>query len=731
MPPSWTGDLLDFVNDAHDARGPVLDLSTLNREQTEAVLHTEGPMLVLAGAGSGKTRVITFRLANLIRHGVSPTNILCVTFTNKAAFEMRTRARDLVGRTLKGATMSTFHALGARILRDMPEKVGLRPGFTISDGAEQIGTVRRIIRDLSIYDRRFDAERVMSLISKAKNAGWAPEVLRERGGFGTSDDADEDYIICAIESYERYQESLRIQNVIDFDDLLLLTQRLLETDGEVRERLQARWHYLMIDEYQDTNGAQFSLMEILAGERRNLCVVGDDDQSIYGWRGADLGNILRFHHDFSGAKIVKLETNYRSTGCILQLANAVIHENKGRHEKTMRAHAGPGDPVRLVSVEDEDAEAELVAREVFGLESKNVPPKEIAVLFRSNVQSRALELAFRTMGIKYRVSGGQDLFDKKEVKDFTAYLRLLDNPDDEQSLRRIINFPARGIGATTVDRAEAFAQAHKLSLYEALHRIDEVEGVAAKAQDAVMLFVAMIDELRKGASRRKVSTTARKLLEDTKLLEVLHESSDNPQSASRRVDNVKELVRQIERYEARVRRKREKAEGPTAADAEGLEAEELFADFETEATLSGFLSEMALGTREDGTSKEDRDDQVVLSTIHASKGLEWSHVFLVGCEEEFLPHKKNIDVGSEVEEERRLMYVAITRARSELTLSWARNRTKYGQIVPRARSRFLDKLPEDAVSVFEDGVAVARTDEERDAIARQYMADIRSKLGLA
>lgn len=710
----------------------MFDLSTLNREQLEAVLHTQGPMLVLAGAGSGKTRVITFRLAQLIREGVSPKNILCVTFTNKAAFEMKSRARELVGRSLKGATMSTFHALGARILRDMPEKVGLRPGFTISDGAEQIGTVRRILRDLSIYDRRFDAERVMSLISKAKSAGWAPELLREKGGFGTPDDLDEDYILCTMEAYERYQESLRIQNVIDFDDLLLLTQRLLETDAEVRERLRERWHYLMIDEYQDTNGAQFSLMEILAGERRNLCVVGDDDQSIYGWRGADLGNILRFHHDFPGAKVVKLETNYRSTGSILKLANTIIHENKERHDKTMRAHAGPGDPVRIVSVEDEDAEAELVAREVFELEAKGVPAKEIAVLFRSNVQSRAIELAFRTMGVAYRVAGGQDLFDKKEVKDFLAYLRILDNPDDEQALRRIVNFPARGIGATTVDKLEASAQVHRLSLYEAMSRADEALGLSSKAQDAVLAFVSLVEELRKGARRRKVSTTAKKLLEDTKLLEVLYESSDNLKSAARRVDNVKEMVRQIERYEARVRRQREKAEGPRAPDEDLQDADdELFPDFEHEATLSGFLSEMALGTREDGTSKEDREDQVLLSTIHASKGLEWGHVFLVGAEEEFLPHKKNLEAGTEVEEERRLMYVAVTRARRALTVSWARNRTKYGQIVPRARTRFLDKLPEDAVVLLEDGVAVARTDEERDAIARQFMADIRSKLGIA
>lgn len=709
----------------------MFDLSTLNREQLEAVLHLEGPMLVLAGAGSGKTRVITFRLAQMIREGISPKNVLCVTFTNKAAYEMRVRARELVGRSLKGATLSTFHALGARILRDMPEKVGLRPGFTISDGAEQVGTVRRILRDLSIYDRRFDAERVMGLISKAKNAGWAPETLRAKGGFGTPEDADEDYVICAIESYERYQESLRIQNVIDFDDLLLLTQRLLETDAEVRERLQARWHYLMIDEYQDTNGAQFSLMELLAGERRNLCVVGDDDQSIYGWRGADLGNILRFHHDFPGAKVVKLETNYRSTAFILKLANTIIHQNKDRHDKTMRAHAGAGDPVRIVSVEDEDAEAELVAREVFDLEAKGVPAKEVAVLFRSNVQSRAIELAFRTMGVAYRVAGGQDLFDKKEVKDFLAYLRILDNPDDEQSLRRIINFPARGIGATTVDKAEAFAQLHKLSLFEALSRADEI-GLSAKAQEAVLTFVSMIEELRRGARRRKVSTTAKKLLEDIKLLEVLYESSDNLKSATRRVDNVKELVRQIERYEARVRRQAEKSAGPRAADEEPSDAdEELFPDFEHEATLSGFLSEMALGTREDGTSKEDREDQVVLSTIHASKGLEWGHVFLVGAEEEFLPHKKNLDAGTEVEEERRLMYVAVTRARRELTVSWARNRTKYGQIVPRARTRFLDQLPEDAVVLLEDGARLAKTEEERDAIAHKFMADIRAKLGMS
>jgi DNA helicase-2/ATP-dependent DNA helicase PcrA len=391
----------------------VLDLRSLNREQLEAVLTTEGPLLVLAGAGSGKTRVITYRLAHLIERGVSPKSILCVTFTNKAAFEMRDRARTLVGKSVRGATMSTFHALGARILREHGSRIGLNKTFTISDGGDQMGTLVRILRGLRIDDRRFDAKRIMATISRAKNAGVDAPTFREQDGEIGSDviedvrmvkdeELEDEYRVATIEAYGRYEDALRAQNVVDFDDLLLLTEKLLAHDAEVLDALQRRWRYLMIDEYQDTNGAQFHLMRMLAGEARNLCVVGDDDQSIYGWRGADIRNILRFSQHFPGAKVVKLETNYRSTARILSVANAIIAKNPHRHEKTLRAAAGSGEMVKIVSMEDEDVEADKVASTILSLIAGGVTPKDISVLFRSNVQSRPLAASSRADADSWR-----------------------------------------------------------------------------------------------------------------------------------------------------------------------------------------------------------------------------------------------------------------------------------------------------------------------------------------
>jgi superfamily I DNA/RNA helicase len=700
----------------------VLDLGSLNREQLEAVLTTEGPLLVLAGAGSGKTRVITYRLAHLIERGISPKSILCVTFTNKAAFEMRDRAKKLVGKRVRGATMSTFHALGARILRENAARVGLRPGFTISDESDQMGTLKRVLRNVDIDDHSFDPKRIMTMISRAKNAGVdAAQFRAQEGELRTDarmvkDDAlEEEYKVATIEAYERYEEGLRAQNVVDFDDLLLLTEKLLRQDPEVLERLRARWRYLMIDEYQDTNGAQFHLMRLLAGGEQNLCVVGDDDQSIYGWRGADIENILRFSRHFPGAKIVKLETNYRSTGNILAVANAVISKNPHRHDKTLRAHADTGEPVKVVAIEDDDAEADQLASGVLQLIADGVTPKDIAILFRSNVQSRPIELAFRREHIAYRVVGGMELFDRKEIKDALAYLRLLHNPDDEQSLRRIINYPPRGIGDSTIEKIDTWARQLKRSLGEGFECVDEVPDVPAKAGDAIVSFLEIMKTHRALLKKRKASTVATKLLEAVKLEEELFESNPNAVTASRRVDNVREIVKQIERYEERTKAK---------------DAEDDGDEIETSA-LSGFLGDLALSGFEDGSPRQEREDQVVLSTIHAAKGLEWHHVYVVGCEEDLLPHAKTVLGEGGIEEERRLAYVAVTRARKRLTLTWAEARTKWGRIVPRKRSRFLDDLPEHAVSIAEGSVKLEKTEAEKDAIAKEWRAKIRAQLGIS
>jgi ATP-dependent DNA helicase Rep/DNA helicase-2/ATP-dependent DNA helicase PcrA len=703
----------------------VLDLADLNREQLEAVVTTEGPLLVLAGAGSGKTRVITYRLAHLIEKGLEPERILAVTFTNKAAFEMKDRARRLVGGSVRGATISTFHALGVRILRKFAERVGLRPKFTICDGAEQLGTMRRILRALRIDDRRFDAKRLLVMISAAKNAGLDAAAFRASdgvlGGADTLPDDDEDYRVAAIEAYEKYESALKTQNLADFDDLLLLTVRLLASEPDVLALLRDRWHYLMIDEYQDTNGAQFELMRLLAGERRNLCVVGDDDQSIYGWRGADVRNILRFGQHFPGARTVKLETNYRSTGFILEVANAVIAKNPNRYDKRLRPALGAGDRVKVVAVEDEDKEADQIGATVLALTASGVPPDEIAVLFRSNIQSRPLELALRAAHVPYRVVGGMELFDKKEIKDVLAYIRLLENPDDEQSLLRIVNFPPRGIGDKSVEKVDAFAREHELTLAEAMARADEIEGLSVKTADAIADLMSILSEHSELLGRRKPSTVVAELIEAIGLEDALLESSDDPLSADRRIDNVKEIVRQIERYEERSESARRRAEAEPAAPADE--------DVE-DATLDGFLRDLALSGFEDGAAKDDRKDQVVLSTIHAAKGLEWKHVFLAGAEEELLPHKRTIEGDGEIGEERRLTYVAITRARQNLTISWAENRTKYGKVVERLRSRFLEDLPEDAIEVS-GTMKKARTEEELRSIELEWRKKIRAQLGIS
>ena len=731
----------------------MLDLSTLNQAQLEAVVTTEGPVLVLAGAGSGKTRVITYRLANLIQRGVSARQILCVTFTNKAAFEMKERAKRLVGRSLRGVTISTFHALGAQILRLFPERVGLRAGFTITDSAEQIGTLRRILRALRIDDRQFDAKRIMAVVGAAKNAGYDAERFRQAEGqlptpVSALELKDEslvaDYTVAAIEAYAHYESALKVQNLVDFDDLLLLTLRLVRQDEEVRARLQRKWRYIQVDEYQDTNGAQLELVKQVAGADRNLCVVGDDDQSIYGWRGADIANILSFEQHFPGAKIIKLEMNYRSTGHILNVANEVIAKNPDRFDKTLKAAAEEGELVRVVAVEDEEEEAEQVASTALSLIAGGTAPNEMAVLYRSNVQSRPIELAMRRAHVPYRVVGGMDLFDRKEVKDCLAYLRFLNNPHDEQALRRIINFPPRGIGDVTVKKIDDFARQRDRTVCDMLEQVDQVPGLNAKAADAVATFADIMKRHRQKLKRVKPSTVARRLMEAVKMEEVLFESSDNGQASMRRVDNVRDIIKQIERYEQRLNRKAQKAEDERRAE-ELLAAQDEAAPIEADeddddwgeldeipgASMAGFLSELLLsGWDDDSKSADDRNEAVVLSTIHAAKGLEWPHVFLVGLEEELLPHRRVMEGDGALEEERRLAYVAVTRARRHLTLSYALNRTKFGRIVPRKRSRFVEDLPEGAVR-FEGRIQVERTEQEKEAIALEWRAKIRAQLGIS
>lgn len=721
-------------------RPPVLDLGGLNHAQLEAVTTTDGPLLVLAGAGSGKTRVITYRLAHLIARGVSPAQILCVTFTNKAAHEMRVRARELVGKSLRGATLSTFHALGVRILRRYGEHVGLRPQFTITDAKDQMGSLRRILRALKIDDRRFDVKRIQAAISLAKNAGVDPAAFRELDAVlpGATDEStgqlllDDEYRLAAMEAYDRYAAELSSQNVVDFDDLLLHAVRLLR-DPQIASELGARWRYAMVDEYQDTNGAQLELVTRLVSSHGNLCVVGDDDQSIYGWRGADVGNILEFERHFPGARRVTLDVNYRSTQPILDAANAIIANNAKRHDKRLRAAAGTGDDVVVSAYEDEEREAEAVAARIVALQAEKTNLGDVAVLYRSNRQSRPLEMALRWAHIPYRVVGGMDMFDRKELKDALAYLRVLWNPDDEQSLRRIANWPPRGLGATTLRRVDDWARDRDLSLWEGLVRVDEVPELSARATDCVAEFTDLISRHRKLLPSRKAATVVKKLFDAAGIEGTLMDSSDDATAAARRVDTVRDLVRQLERYEDRRRAKqRGRAASPEDDDAEvasvvpDLDLDEDAVD--GAGALSSFLSDLMLTGFDGDAPKPEPEGRVILSTIHAAKGLEWPIVFVVGCEEELLPHKRSLEGDGSIDEERRLAYVAITRARRQLQLSWARQRAKYGQLVPRLPSRFLAELPEAGVRRKDQHAET--TDAEREAVAATWRARIRAQLGI-
>ncbi len=701
----------------------MLDLSGLNHAQLEAVVTTEGPVLVLAGAGSGKTRVITYRLAHLVEQGVDPGDILCATFTNKAAREMKERARRLVGSRVRGATLSTFHALGVRILRRFGQHVGLRPTFTITDAKDQHGTVRRILRSLRIDDRRFDVRRILEAISRAKNAGIGPDEFRRLEGElplepGAEDPLlDDEYRLAAIETYERYEELLRAQNVADFDDLLLLTVRLLQTNSEVATSLSERWRYVMVDEYQDTNGAQLELVRRLVDGHGNLCVVGDDDQSIYGWRGADVRNILQFEEHFPAARRVTLDVNYRSTGSILDAANAIIAHNPLRHEKRLRSAFGAGREVDVVAYDDEEKEAEAVAARILAIQTDGGSLAEIAILYRSNRQSRALALALRYARIPYRVVGGLDLFDRKELKDALAYLRVLWNPEDEQSLRRILNWPTRGIGATTLERIDDRARSLDVSLYEGLLQVDSA-GVSERAKAAVADFTATLELHRRLLLKRKASTVARKLFDAFGIEAALLESSDDATVTSRRVDTVRDLVRQLERHEGR-------------ANEDEEELPELLRESEVAggaAALRAFLSDLMLtGFDDDRAPQPETRDEVTLSTVHAAKGLEWKSVFVVGWEEELLPHRRSLEGEGSVEEERRLAYVAITRAQRELQMSYARSRAKHGRIVARRPSRFLDELPEEGVRRLDLREPSA---EEREAVAKKWREKIKNQLGI-
>ena len=631
-------------------------LADLNPAQREAVLTTEGPLLVVAGAGSGKTRVLTHRVAHLLAAcGVKPNEILAITFTNKAAQEMKERVERALGPIARAIWIMTFHAACGRILRREAERLGYRSNFTIYDQADQVRLVKACLEELERDPKRFVPRGIHAQISNAKNQLVGPDEYASRvASF---------YDQTVADVYQLYQRRLFGSNAVDFDDLLMLTVNVLERFPEAREKWSKAFRYVLVDEYQDTNHAQYALLKLLAGEHRNLMVVGDPDQSIYAFRGADIRNILEFEHDFPSTKVIALEQNYRSTNTILNAANEVIAHNRERKEKNLWSDLGEGELVRVVETEDEHAEARFVAAEIAALIEEGYSASEIAVVYRTNAQSRVLEDVLVRQGVAYQVIGGPRFYERAEIKDAIAYLQVIDNPFDAVSLLRIANRPRRGIGDTSLNRLVVYASGLDLSLWEATGRAEEA-GLGAAAVRAVTGFRNTMESLMATATDATVAQVVEAVLDRSGYLESLE--AERTIEARGRIENLEELVGVAHEYD-------EAAQEPS---------------------LSGFLQEISLYSDQDALrSDEDGGGQVTLMTLHNAKGLEFRAVFVLGLEEGIFPHMRSIEENA-LEEERRLCYVGMTRAKERLTLTHAMRRNLFGRSEANLPSRFLDELPQ-------------------------------------
>ena len=628
-------------------------LADLNEAQREAVLATEGPLLVIAGAGSGKTRVLTRRVAHLIQAcGVKPQEILAITFTNRAAGEMRSRLEDLLGAAARAIWILTFHAACGRILRREAPRLGYRTNFTIYDQADQVRLVKACLEELERDPKRFVPRGVHAQISNAKNQLIGPGEYRNRvASF---------YDQTVADAYDLYQRRLFAANAVDFDDLLMLTVDVLDRFPEALQRWRKAFRYVLVDEYQDTNHAQYRLLQLLASEHRNVCAVGDPDQSIYAFRGADIRNILEFERDFGETRTVALEQNYRSTNSILGAANAVIAHNRERKPKNLWSELGDGDPVQVLEVEDEHAEARFVAAQIASLVDEAYSGSEIAVFYRTNAQSRVLEDVLVRQGIAYQVIGGPRFYERAEVKDVIAYLQVIDNPYDTVSLLRIANRPRRGIGDASLARLQAHADAHGISLWEALAQAEEA-GLSAAPLRAVQALRTLLQSLQAGALELEVPEVVERVLERSGYVEALE--AERTVEAQGRIENLQELVGVAQEYQS------------TAS----------------EPSLSSFLQEISLYSDQDAMRQEG--SLVTLMTLHNAKGLEFRAVFMIGMEEGIFPHARSIEEQG-IEEERRLCYVGMTRSQDRLVLTHTTARSLYGSRSYNLPSRFIDELPE-------------------------------------
>ena len=632
----------------------------LNEPQREAVYHTDGPLLILAGAGSGKTRVLTHRIAYLIEErNVNPWNILAITFTNKAAGEMRERVDSLVGFGSESIWVSTFHSMCVRILRRFIDRLGYDNRFTIYDTDDQKTLMKEVCKKVAIDTKVFKERSLMSAISSAKNELILPDEFELNAGG--------DFAKLKIAKvYREYEAQLKANNALDFDDLLVKTVQLLQTQPDVLENYQERFRYIMVDEYQDTNTVQFQLVRLLAGKYRNLCVVGDDDQSIYKFRGANIRNILDFEHEFSDACVIKLEQNYRSTGNILNAANRVIANNKGRKEKTLWTANGEGELVHLRQFDTGYDEADFIAEDIKKEVRAGASYNDHAVLYRTNAQSRLLEEKFVAMNVPYKIVGGVNFYARREIKDLLAYLKTIDNGMDDIAVRRIINVPKRGIGLTTINRIQESAAERGLGFYETLMAPELIPGIGRSAAK-LDSFAALIEYFKGLTGQMSITDLLREVIEKTGYMESL--DSEDKEDAQARKENIDELINKAAAYE---------------------EAAE---DRDEPATLSAFLEEVALVA--DIDSLDEEQDYVVLMTLHSAKGLEFPHVYLAGMEDGLFPSYMTItsDDRDDLEEERRLCYVGITRAEQELTLTCVRRRMVRGETQYNKISRFIKEIP--------------------------------------
>ena len=638
-----------------------MDIDSLNPAQREAVLKTEGPVLILAGAGSGKTRVLTTRIAHLMQDkGIHPSNILAITFTNKAATEMRERVEETIDSDVKDMWITTFHSCCVRILRKDINKIGYNRSFVIYDSPDQLTLVKDCLKELNLSDKVFEPKTVINYISDAKDKLLNPQEYKamHRNDARMSKIAD---------VYTLYQDRLKRNSALDFDDLIIKTVELLKKEESVLAYYRNKFKYIMVDEYQDTSKAQYEFIKLLAQEHQNICVVGDDDQSIYGWRGADIRNILEFERDYTSVHVVKLEQNYRSTQVILDAANTVISNNIERKRKKLWSEQKEGEKIKIQVASDEMEEAEFVADTIGRMHRReNKDFKNFAVLYRANAQARAIEDALNRSQIPYNIYGGTKFYERKEIKDLVAYLRLLQNVQDDISLKRIINLPKRGIGLRTIEKIEDRASLKQESIFSVLLDIDTNSDISTKAKASINGFVDLVGTLRVIKDAYSVSKLIEKVLDVTGYLDELEK--DKSEEAQDRIDNLKEFI-------------------SIAIEFENNSEEK---DLET------FLTNVALTSTE---SEDEENDKVSLMTIHTSKGLEFPVVFLVGMEEGLFPISRAVRsmAESDIEEERRLCYVGITRAKKELYMTLTKKRTLYGKTNPSIQSRFMEELPNECI----------------------------------